>query len=192
MFDVGFWEVALISIVALVIIGPERLPAAARTAGLWIGKARRALREVKADINRELQAQDLADLNELKNDLQAAGDEVKAAAEQVGESAKQSGAQQAAEEMQEAFKQASPLRDVDGDADEEVVGKESNSANQQANGETEKESESAQSENGKTEKESESAQSESPQPESPQQNAAQNASETTAKKKATDASSGLG
>lgn len=55
MFDIGFWELCLIAIVALLILGPERLPIAARTAGLWIGKARRMIGSVKSEIDRELQ-----------------------------------------------------------------------------------------------------------------------------------------
>ncbi len=54
MFDIGFWELAVIGVVALIILGPERLPGAARTAGLWIGKARRMFADVKADIDKEL------------------------------------------------------------------------------------------------------------------------------------------
>ncbi len=55
MFDIGFWELCLIAVVALLILGPERLPLAARTAGLWIGKARRMIGNVKSEIDRELQ-----------------------------------------------------------------------------------------------------------------------------------------
>jgi len=43
MFDVGFWELALIGVVALIIVGPERLPGVVRTAGRWVGKGRRIL-----------------------------------------------------------------------------------------------------------------------------------------------------
>ncbi len=59
MFDVGFWELSLIFVVALIVLGPERLPRAARTAGLWMGKARQMLASVKADIDRELKAEEL-------------------------------------------------------------------------------------------------------------------------------------
>ena len=59
MFDVGFWELALIAVVALLVVGPERLPKLARTAGLWIGKGRRFVGVVKADIDRELRAEEL-------------------------------------------------------------------------------------------------------------------------------------
>ncbi len=64
MFDIGFWELCLIAVVALLILGPERLPVAARTAGLWIGKARRMIGNVKSEIDRELQ------LDEVRKKLQ--------------------------------------------------------------------------------------------------------------------------
>ena len=64
MFDIGFWELCLIAVVALLILGPERLPIAARTAGLWIGKARRMIGSVKSEIDRELQ------LDEVRRRLQ--------------------------------------------------------------------------------------------------------------------------
>ncbi len=50
MFDVGFWEILLIMILALVVIGPERLPGAARTLGLWVGKGRRYIEGVKSEV----------------------------------------------------------------------------------------------------------------------------------------------
>jgi len=59
MFDVGFWELMMIGIVALVVIGPERLPGVARTTGKWFGKARRFVSDVKADIDQELKAEEL-------------------------------------------------------------------------------------------------------------------------------------
>lgn len=59
MFDIGFWELTIIAIVALVVIGPERLPGVARTAGLWFGKVRGFVTSVKADIDKELQADEL-------------------------------------------------------------------------------------------------------------------------------------
>ena len=59
MFDVGFQELILVAIVALVVIGPERLPRAARVAGKWVGHARRTLSNVKHEIDRELKAEEL-------------------------------------------------------------------------------------------------------------------------------------
>lgn len=59
MFDVGFWELLLIGIVALVVVGPERLPEVARTTGRWVAKARRFVAGVKSDINAELESGEL-------------------------------------------------------------------------------------------------------------------------------------
>jgi sec-independent protein translocase protein TatB len=59
MFDIGFWELTIIAVVALLVIGPERLPRVARTAGMWLGRARRFVSSVKADIDRELAAEEL-------------------------------------------------------------------------------------------------------------------------------------
>ena len=53
MFDVGFWEILFILILALVVIGPERLPRAARTLGLWVGKGRRYIEGVKSEVEQE-------------------------------------------------------------------------------------------------------------------------------------------
>jgi len=62
MFDIGFWELALIGLVALLVVGPERLPKLARTAGLWIGRGRRMLSSVKAEIDREIKAEELKEI----------------------------------------------------------------------------------------------------------------------------------
>lgn len=59
MFDIGFWELALIGVVALLVIGPERLPGVARTAGLWFGRMRGFVATVKADIDKQLKAEEL-------------------------------------------------------------------------------------------------------------------------------------
>lgn len=59
MFDIGFWELAVIAVVALLVIGPERLPRVARIAGFWVGRARRTLASVKSEIDRELKADEL-------------------------------------------------------------------------------------------------------------------------------------
>ncbi len=64
MFDVGFGELVIIGLVALIVVGPERLPTVARTAGLWIGKARHLLTTVKADIDREIKAAELKQMLE--------------------------------------------------------------------------------------------------------------------------------
>ena len=67
MFDVGFSEMLMIGIVALVVIGPERLPKVARTVGLLLGRMRRYVSDVKADLNREMQ---LEELKQLRDEMQ--------------------------------------------------------------------------------------------------------------------------
>lgn len=62
MFDIGFTELMLIGIVSLVVIGPERLPAVAKTAGQWIAKLQRFVRGVKTDLASELETGDLKKL----------------------------------------------------------------------------------------------------------------------------------
>ena len=59
MFDIGFWELSIIGVVALLVIGPERLPSVARTAGLWFGRLRRFVSTVKTDIDQQLKAEEL-------------------------------------------------------------------------------------------------------------------------------------
>jgi sec-independent protein translocase protein TatB len=67
MFDVGFSELLVIGIVALIVIGPEKLPTVARTLGHLLGRAQRYVNDVKSDINREMQ---LDELKKLQSQLQ--------------------------------------------------------------------------------------------------------------------------
>lgn len=69
MFDIGFTELLVIAIVALIVLGPKRLPEVARTAGQWMGKLRRFMSDVKQDIDREMQQAELAELRNLKREL---------------------------------------------------------------------------------------------------------------------------
>jgi sec-independent protein translocase protein TatB len=59
MFDIGFSELIVIALVALIVIGPERLPRVARTAGVLLGRLQRYVSDVKADISREIQLDEL-------------------------------------------------------------------------------------------------------------------------------------
>ena len=58
MFDVGFWELLIIGLVALLVIGPERLPGVARTTGAWLGRAKRFVTDVKSEIDEELRTEE--------------------------------------------------------------------------------------------------------------------------------------
>src|SRR3990172_5221058 len=62
MFDIGFSELLLIAVVALIVIGPERLPKVARTAGHLFGRLQRYVNDVKADIQREMELDELRKL----------------------------------------------------------------------------------------------------------------------------------
>jgi sec-independent protein translocase protein TatB len=81
MFDMGFTELMLIGIVALVVIGPERLPGVARTAGKYVGRLKRFMTTVKADVEQELRADELrqilsdqqSELDSLKDSITEAG-----------------------------------------------------------------------------------------------------------------------
>ena len=59
MFDIGFWELSLIVIVALVVVGPERLPKLIRVTGLWLGRANASLQSIRTEISNELRAEEL-------------------------------------------------------------------------------------------------------------------------------------
>lgn len=74
MFDVGFSELMVIALVGLIVIGPERLPKVARTVGHLLGRLQRYVNDVKSDINREMQLEDLkklqAQITEQARDLE--------------------------------------------------------------------------------------------------------------------------
>ncbi|HBA64920.1 MAG TPA: twin-arginine translocase subunit TatB [Methylococcaceae bacterium] len=97
MFDVGFWELILIGLVSLLVIGPERLPKAARIAGFWVGKLRNTVASVKAEIKQELQAEEIRQV--LKE--QSAFDEIQKTLDETKEAAHsiQSSIESASEEQ---------------------------------------------------------------------------------------------
>jgi len=68
VFDIGLSELMVIGVVALVVIGPERLPKVARTAGHLMGRMQRYVADVKADINREVEMSELKDLKKTMDD----------------------------------------------------------------------------------------------------------------------------
>ena len=61
MFDFGFWEIAIIGIITLIVVGPEKMPAIARKAGLYFGKLNKFFNKVKSDINEELRMDEIKD-----------------------------------------------------------------------------------------------------------------------------------
>ena len=83
MFDSGFLEIVIIASIALVVLGPERLPRAARTAGLWVGRARRMVADVKSDIDREIRESELADMRKLGEEVNSIKADVSKATESI-------------------------------------------------------------------------------------------------------------
>lgn len=91
MFDVGFFELLLIGVVALLVVGPERLPKLARTVGMWLGRGKRFVSSVKEDIDREIRADELRQvlekqkqnnpLHEIVEDTKRSFDEIKTGTE---------------------------------------------------------------------------------------------------------------
>lgn len=74
MFDIGFWEMLLIGVVALVVIGPERLPTVARTLGRWTAKLRNFVASTRADLEKEFNSEEI---RRLLNDKQGEIDELR-------------------------------------------------------------------------------------------------------------------
>ena len=92
MFDIGPSELLLIFVVALLVIGPERLPSAVKTASLWVGRFRRSFHKIKAEVERELNADEirrqlhnesiLAEVEDAKNQAKEIASNVESAAVQ--------------------------------------------------------------------------------------------------------------
>ncbi|MDX5364090.1 MAG: Sec-independent protein translocase protein TatB [Pseudazoarcus pumilus] len=68
MFDFGFSEMVLVAVVALIVVGPQRLPKVARTAGHLLGRLQRYVAEVKSDVSREMQLEELKKLQQQVKD----------------------------------------------------------------------------------------------------------------------------
>lgn len=86
MFDVGFSELMMVALIALLVIGPERLPKAARIAGWWLGKARSTIANVKAEIKQELHAEEMRQLMQqqsIANEFQQVVEETRIAVEDI-------------------------------------------------------------------------------------------------------------
>ena len=73
MFDIGFTKIAIIGGIALVVIGPEKLPAVARTMGTLLGRARRYVADVKAEVNRSM---DMEELRKMRETMETAAHDV--------------------------------------------------------------------------------------------------------------------
>lgn len=108
MFDFGFSEMMVVGVVALVVLGPERLPVVARTAGEWIGKAQRFVAQVKSDIDRETELSELKKIqqeaqqiaNDVKSDVESAASEIEKNVNEAAGEAKAAG-----DEIEKSFEE---------------------------------------------------------------------------------------
>ena len=106
MFDIGFSELMVIGVVALLVIGPEKLPKVARTLGHLLGRAQRYVNDVKSDINREIQLDELKKLqSQVTDSARALEDSVRKEYESA-RTAVEAPAQAAVAELQEVAQQA--------------------------------------------------------------------------------------
>ena len=78
MFDVAFSELLIAAVVALIVIGPERLPKVARLAGEWLGKIQRYVNDVKSDVGRQMQ---IEELRRMQTEITAAAEDLKKSVE---------------------------------------------------------------------------------------------------------------
>lgn len=90
MFDISFGELALCFVVALIVLGPEKMPKIARTVGRWAGQARGYMRNLSTELERETQVMDIKrQLQEAQQALREAGAEVERETQSVATSATQ-------------------------------------------------------------------------------------------------------
>ncbi len=120
MFDIGFSELLVVGVVALVVIGPERLPKVARTAGILLGRMQRYVQNVKADIGREMQLDELkklqAEMQEsARNFEQSITAEVQTIGKDVGEAV-----ESAKDGLPELLKQPKPTVEAQNSPVEDV------------------------------------------------------------------------
>lgn len=86
MFDIGFLELLLIGVVGLLVLGPERLPMAARTAGMWIGRIKRSVSGIQREINEQLRTEEVRQkINEHKKSLDESVDRVNREVESIAD-----------------------------------------------------------------------------------------------------------
>ncbi|RTR03431.1 Sec-independent protein translocase protein TatB [Halomonas nitroreducens] len=99
MFDIGFLELLIIGVVGLLVLGPERLPKAARTLGLWIGKIKRTVSGMQREISAQLEAEELRQkLDEQQKKLDEGLDRVKRDVEGIADTPPRDPAKPSAEE----------------------------------------------------------------------------------------------
>lgn len=85
MFDIGFAELIIIGVVGLLVIGPERLPGAIRTASLWLNRIRRGFNDIKQEVQQEIHN------DSVMQELRKTGEQIKAQTDSIQQSARAAG-----------------------------------------------------------------------------------------------------
>ena len=124
MFDIGFSEIVVIAVVALVVIGPERLPKTARTLGLLFGRLQRYVNDVKSDIRREMELDELRGLQreiqgaarEFEQSVKTVADDVSTGARRVEHELNSAGAEATRDNATPGSSPAAPLASPDDSA----------------------------------------------------------------------------
>ena len=85
MFDFGFWEIAIIGIITLIVVGPEKMPALARKAGFYVGKFKKFVSKIQNDINNEIKSEELKEQLSIKDEESSLSQTVEQAKSSIDE-----------------------------------------------------------------------------------------------------------
>ena len=85
MFDFGFWEIVIIFVITLIVVGPEKMPALARKAGLYAGKFKKFVSKIQNDINNEIKSEELKEQLSIKDDKSSLSQTVEEAKSSIDE-----------------------------------------------------------------------------------------------------------
>ncbi len=85
MFDFGYWEIVVIFVITLIVVGPEKMPALARKAGLYVGKFKKFVSKIQNDINNEIKSEELKEQLSIKDDKSSLSQTVEEAKSTIDE-----------------------------------------------------------------------------------------------------------
>jgi len=85
MFDFGYWEIVVIFVITLIVVGPEKMPALARKAGLYVGKFKKFVSKIQNDINNEIKSEELKDQLSIKTEESSLSQTVEEAKSSIDE-----------------------------------------------------------------------------------------------------------
>ncbi|MBE28982.1 twin-arginine translocase subunit TatB [bacterium] len=88
MFDFGFWEIAIIGVITLIVVGPEKMPSLASKAGHYLGKLNRFFNKVKSDINEEIRMDEIKEqlsIDEENNIISKVSDDIQSSVDSLKE-----------------------------------------------------------------------------------------------------------